>query len=346
MTNNGPPCSGSVPEPKKDLPSEVRYHCPYSISKRIQMTVHSFGGPWTLVKLDLLKRYLEFFNRALQYKPTPTQPFTRIYIDAFAGTGECAVNLGEGQRSKVAGSAKIAVDTAPHFDHLHLIDVNPKHVDELREMVSSSPKADRVTLYQQDANSALNRIIEQTQWKGTRGVLFLDPYGMTVRWETLQKVASTEALDVWYLFPLSAVYRQAANDFDKIDEGKAAALDSVLGTTTWRTAFYAQSQQETLLEGTTVAPRRTARPADITTFVHERLCEIFKGWVSSPILLPERGGPPMFALFFAVSNPSEPAVKLSKKAADHLFTMLMNQRIGTPSCSGTGGAAGQQTQFF
>lgn len=309
------------------------------------MTVHSFGGPWTLVKLDLLKRYLEFFNRALQYKPMPTQPFTRIYIDAFAGTGECAVNLGAGQRSTVAGSAKIAVDTVPRFDHLHLIDFNPKHVDELREMVSGSPNADRVTVYQQDANSALNQIIEQTPWKRTRGVLFLDPYGMTVRWETLKKVAATKALDVWYLFPLSAVYRQAANDFDKVDEGKAAALDSVLGTTTWRSAFYAQSQ-ESLIEGATVAPRRTARPADITTFVHERLCEIFKGWVSSPILLPERGGPPMFALFFAVSNPSELAVKLSKKAADHLFTMLMNQKIGTQSAAGTGGATGQQAQFF
>ncbi|WP_083708553.1 three-Cys-motif partner protein TcmP [Janthinobacterium sp. TND4EL3] len=307
------------------------------------MTAHSFGGPWTMIKLDLLARYLAFFNTALQHRPSPEQPFTRIYIDAFAGTGECDINMGDGLRSTIAGSAKIALDTAPAFDRLHLIDFNPKHVAELRGLVASPGDIDRVSIYHQDANEALNEIIQKTQWRSTRGVLFLDPYGMTVRWDTLQKVAATKALDVWYLFPLSAVYRQAAIDFNKVDEGKAAALDSVLGTTEWRTAFYSDSQQESFLDDGKSSARRTAGPAEITSFVHARLCEIFKGWVSAPILLPERGGPPMFALFFAVSNPAEPAVKLSKKAADHLFDMLKNQRIGKTS---SGVALPSQGDFF
>lgn len=295
------------------------------------MTAHSFGGPWTIIKLDLLARYLEFFSTALQHRPSPEQPFTRIYIDAFAGTGECDINLGDGLRSTIAGSAKIALDTRPAFDRLHLIDFNPKHVAELRGLVACAGDIDRVSIYHQDANKALNEIIRKTPWRSTRGVLFLDPYGMTVRWDTLQKVAATKALDVWYLFPLSAVYRQAAIDFNKVDEGKTAALDSVLGTKEWRTLFYSESQQKSLLDDAKSSARRTAGPAEITSFVHARLCEIFKGWVSAPIMLPERGGPPMFALFFAVSNPADPAVKLSKKAADHLFDMLKNQRIGKTS---------------
>ncbi|GAC1405744.1 MAG: three-Cys-motif partner protein TcmP [Burkholderiaceae bacterium] len=307
------------------------------------MTAHSFGGPWTMIKLDLLARYLEFFSTALQHRPSSEQPFTRIYIDAFAGTGECDINLGSGLRSTIAGSAKIALDTFPAFDRLHLIDFNPKHVAELRGLVARPGDIDRVSIHHQDANAALNEIIQKTQWRSTRGVLFLDPYGMTVRWDTLERVAATKALDVWYLFPLSAVYRQAAIDFNKVDEGKAAALDSVLGTTAWRTAFYTESQQESLLGDGKSSARRTAGPAEITSFVHARLCEIFKGWVSAPILLPERGGPPMFALFFAVSNPAEPAVKLSKKAADHLFDMLKNQKIGKTS---TGVALPTQGDFF
>lgn len=307
------------------------------------MTAHSFGGPWTMIKLDLLARYLEFFSTALQHRPSPEQPFTRIYIDAFAGTGECDINLGDGVRSTIAGSAKIALDTLPAFDRLHLIDFNPKHVAELRGMAASPGDIDRVSIYHQDANEALNEIIQKTQWRSTRGVLFLDPYGMTVRWDTLQKVAATKALDVWYLFPLSAVYRQAAIDFNKVDAGKAAALDSVLGTTEWRTVFYSNSQQESFLDDGKSSARRKAGPAEITSFVHARLCEIFKGWVSAPILLPERGGPPMFALFFAVSNPAEAAVKLSKKAADHLFDMLKNQRIGKAS---SGVALPSQGDFF
>lgn len=60
------------------------------------MTVHSFGGPWTMVKLELLERYLAFFNTALQHRPSAERPFKRIYIDAFAGTGSATLNWATG----------------------------------------------------------------------------------------------------------------------------------------------------------------------------------------------------------------------------------------------------------
>lgn len=297
-----------------------------------------------MIKLELLERYLTFFNTALQDRPSQASPFKRIYIDAFAGTGECDINLGDGMRSTIAGSARIALQTHPSFDHLHLIDLNTKHVAELRALAAQPAGAGRVSIYQQDANAALVDIIDKTNWRSSRGVLFLDPYGMSARWDTLKKVAATEALDVWYLFPLSAVYRQAAVDFDKIDQGKAAALDSVLGTRDWRTAFYTESQQESLLEDDKISARRTSGPAEITTYVHNRLREIFKGWVSEPIMLPEGGGAPMFALFFAVANPADKAVKLSKKGAEHLFVMLQNRKIGKVNDRATGQSA--QGDFF
>lgn len=118
---------------------------------------------------------------------------------------------------------------------------------------------------------------------------------MAVRWETLQTIAKTEARDVWYLSPLSAVYRQAAKDFDKVDEGKAAKLDAVLGTPDWRTVFYEKSIQDSLLSDDMQSARRTAGPPEIATYIHSRLFEIFQGWVSPPIFLSEVG-PPINAL--------------------------------------------------
>jgi three-Cys-motif partner protein len=292
----------------------------------ISMTIHSFGGPWTLIKLDMLGRYLTFFNTALQRQPSPDRPFERIYIDAFAGTGQCEIKLTDGTRALINGSAKIAAHTDPAFHQVHLVDLNQEHVAELK-ILAASGSSSVIHVHQDDANSALESIASKVNWRGTRGVLFLDPYGMAVRWETLQTIAKTEALDVWYLFPLSAVYRQAAKNFEKVDEGKAAKLDAVMGTPDWRTAFYEQSKQESLLPGAVPSLRRTAGPPQIATYVHSRLSAIFKGWVSPPIFLPEVGAP-MFALFFAVANPSESAVTLSKKAAEHLFSMLRNKKIG------------------
>ncbi|MBB3119017.1 three-Cys-motif partner protein TcmP [Pseudoduganella violacea] len=289
------------------------------------MTKHSFGGPWTYIKLELLERYLTFFNTALQRRPTPESPFSRVYIDAFAGTGECEIKLPNGTLSTIRGSARIAIETSPAFNQVHLIDLKAKHVAELQALAASQAQT-TVIVHKQDANLALQAILSKLNWRNTRGVLFLDPYGMHVQWSTLERIAATRALDVWYLFPLSGVYRQAAKDFTKVDESKAASLDSVLGTTTWRQAFYEQPAQRSCLEDNGPAIR-TSGPAQIATFVHTRLSELFKGWVSEPIFLPENG-PPIFALFFAVSNPSDVAITLSKKGADHLFSMLKNKKIG------------------
>lgn len=285
---------------------------------------HSFGGPWTQIKLDLLNRYLTFFNTALQNQPSTTKPFQRIYIDAFAGTGECEIKLAETTLCTIQGSAKIAATIQPPFNEVHLIDINKKHIAELQHIVPNATT--QIKLHERDANAALKEIINNVNWKRSRGVLFLDPYGMTVEWPTLELIAATKALDVWYLFPLSATYRQAANRLDKVDDHKSKKLDSVLGTNTWREAFYAPSMQETLFDSEKVTTR-TAEPREIACFVQRRLTGLFQGWVSQPIFLPDKGAP-MFALFFAVSNPSTAAVRLSKRAAEHLFDMLTQNKIG------------------
>jgi three-Cys-motif partner protein len=44
--------------------------------------LQQFGGNWTDEKLDRLRQYLTAYQQALK-----AGPFTRYYIDAFAGTG-------------------------------------------------------------------------------------------------------------------------------------------------------------------------------------------------------------------------------------------------------------------
>jgi len=47
------------------------------------MTDHTFGGPWTEIKLDAVEYYLKCYTKALKYAH-----FDLTYIDAFAGTGD------------------------------------------------------------------------------------------------------------------------------------------------------------------------------------------------------------------------------------------------------------------
>lgn len=277
---------------------------------------HTFGGPWTQIKLDLLGRYLASFNQALQYRPVASRPFKRIYIDAFAGTGECEIKTDEQTVETIEGSAKIALQTSPAFDQVHLIDLNQAHVHELNKLANGY--GNRVRVHHDDANLAIKRILRTLNWEQCRGVLFLDPYGMTVPWTTLQEIAATKALDVWYLFPLSGVYRQAANDFDKVDQAKSGSLDEVLGTQAWRDYFYKPDGQAGLL-GEREGRIKVVTPEDIAGFVHGRLAEVFTGWVSDPLYLRSPNGAPLFALFCCISNPSSKAVELAKKIASHIL---------------------------
>lgn len=72
-------------------------------------TKQNFGGPWTVEKLDILSRYLEFYTTALK-----EQPFQLVYIDAFAGTGRIKIG-DEDDYEIIDGSARLALQANGNF---------------------------------------------------------------------------------------------------------------------------------------------------------------------------------------------------------------------------------------
>lgn len=274
------------------------------------MTDHKFGGHWTEVKLDVLEKYLSFYTKALK-NITNRYDWKLIYIDAFAGTGECHV---KSKSDPIAGSAKIALNTNPPFDEYYFIEKNYNHIAELQDLCNKYP--DKIThVYNDDANKKVADICRNINWKKNRAVMFLDPYGMEVKWPILEEIANTKAIDLWYLFPLSGLYRQAARDSRSLDKSKEKILDELLGTTEWRTAFYEVPSQSDLFESAP-AKVRTAEWDDLLKYVREKRLKTIFAEVSQPLILP-RTGVPRFALYFAVSNPS--AVGLSMKVASYIL---------------------------
>ena len=159
----------------------------------------------------------------------------------------------------------------------------------------------------------------QSGIKGMRGVVFLDPYGMEVEWTTVEAIAATGALDCWYFFPLSGLYRNAPRDPTKLDASKEDALDRVLGTTDWRERWYDHAiAPQSLFETREQAVVRADVDA-IEAYVGERLRTVFKGTVLPPMRLRHNGGAPMASLFFAMANPGAKAVRLGTRIAGHIL---------------------------
>lgn len=276
------------------------------------MTEHRFGGIWTSLKLDILRDYLNFYTQALK-----NQRYELIYIDSFAGTGRCSIKTATG-RMEIDGSAKIALDIAKPFDRYCFIERKRKHVAALELLCASHPNGDRVIVADGDARHHLSALLHSQRWERTRGVLFLDPYGLQCDWQMLMEIAGTEALDLFFLVSVSGLYRQAANDMADVDEAKAAALDRFLGTRDWRQTLYAAPQND--LFGADPRLTRQADSSALLRYVRNRMAPHF-GYVAEPKLL-NRKGAPLFGLIFAVANRSPNAVALGKRVARDIFSKL------------------------
>ena len=277
------------------------------------MTANQFGGRWTQDKLKVLQEYLDFYTKALK-----NQPFTLIYIDCFAGTGRVKLT---GHDAIIDGSARIALNCEPGFDRYHFIESNRRHLAELQELVNGHRHKDRCTIAQGDAAKLLWPLLNsyKDRWRDTRGVLFLDPFGLQCTWDMLQDIAATKALDVFFWVSLSGLYRQAALKANDIDKHKAARLTRFLGTDGWLRALYAPDKQADLFSERAVVREQGWRP--ILSFVTKRLGQAFP-YVSQAYPMGASNNAPLYALFFCCANPSGPAKALASRVSSEILGKL------------------------
>jgi three-Cys-motif partner protein len=288
------------------------------------MVEHSFGGPWTERKLKCLRDYLSAYRTIFDGNPK-ARYFRTWYVDAFAGTGSRTTAAdaplldiyydNEAQEYQ-DGSARIALGLPSPFHNYMFIEKSRKRVTELQSVIRSdfSQLFDRCDFCTGDANAQLKKWCAARDWSKERAVVFLDPYGMQVEWSTVQTLAATKGVDLWYLFPgIARLLRHDGN----IDEKWKARLDTLLGTDEWRTRFF-QSYRRTDLFGETEGVERTATEAAIESFILERLATCFGKRVAKGLILRNSKSSPLYFLCFAASNErgAGPALKIANSILD------------------------------
>lgn len=282
-------------------------------------TSQKFGGNWTEEKLNIFTSYLDAYLIALQ-----NQKFKKIYIDAFAGTGEIETHDGE---QYLIGSAKRALLSEKKFDQYYFIEADAQKAAELQEMINTEfPQMRGSTkVYCGDANEKLAQIISGVDWRFNRALLFLDPYATQVNWSTLENVAQTKSIDVWYLFPFSALERMLPKN-GKYQQWEDC-IDRLLGDSGWREEFYKKDPQLSLFdmleddEGSNAEERliKDADPEHIKDYILSRLEIIFPCVSKHPRIFRNSRQSPMFLFCFAISNDSTSAQGLALRIANHIL---------------------------
>lgn len=290
--------------------------------------MNRFGGDWTDEKLDHVSKYLKAYATVLK-----KQPLRFAYIDAFAGTGYREVDSPDSStpymfpdfedkesRDYVAGSAQIALECEPRFNKYIFIERDAQAFQQLEKLKEDFPHLqDDIKLVNEDANAWLQRKCDMKNpkfrdfWTENRAVVFLDPFGMQVEWDTMKAIASTQAIDVWVLFPLGVAVNRLLTKNGEIPEGWQTRLNKIFGTEDWYDEFY--DIQENLF-GEDV-PTKVTNLARIGEYYNQRLSEIFAGVAENPRPLHNKSGNPIYLLCFAVGNPRAKSVAL--RIAKHIL---------------------------
>lgn len=287
---------------------------------------YEFGGDWTRKKLDRLRKYLKAYTTIFNSNPR-ARKLTTTYVDAFAGTGYWAhpqrlddqtvlfEELGQQESLDfIKGSARIALEIEPPFQRYIFIERDSRRVAELEALKEEFPqKASAISIVQSDANIYLPNWCEETDWFKNRAVVFLDPYGMEVEWSTIEAIAKTQAIDLWLLFPLGVAVNRLLTRSSVPPEPWARRLDRMFGTTEWRTAFYSERVEATLM-GPMMVTTKEADFRKIGEYFRIRLKSIFAGVAENPLPLRNSRGVPLYLLCFAAGNPkgAKTAVKIAQ----------------------------------
>ncbi len=282
-----------------------------------------FAGMHTVEKLRVLESYLAAYQRVLK-----NTNFKTVFFDAFAGTGEIPIVEPGGLFQDVEevdpfveGSARRALGIKPPFLQYIFVERSRRKAALLQNLKIDFPHLSaRIHIERADANVAVDEFCKKTDWKRTRAVMFLDPFGNQVGWNTIQAIAETRAIDLWYLFPAHLGINRQISASGEFDAHKGASLDKVLGTSEWREEFVARINRENLWGVAEQISFKQSTVNSVTRFMIRRMKAVFKGIVLDEWLPLGRGGSHWYSLIFACANPSAKAKEIAERVARAVMT--------------------------
>jgi three-Cys-motif partner protein len=281
----------------------------------------NFGGRWTEEKLEKVRKYLAAYATIMKKKR-----FQFIYIDAFAGTGylnnpisdssqqEFLPEENNDARNYKEGSARIALQVTPEFNKYIFIEKKEENIESLHNLKSEDFAVGKnIDIINKDCNQYLIDLCGIANWSNTRAVIFLDPYGMEVKWETLVAISKTKAIDLWLLFPLGVAVNRMLTKSGKIDEKWIEILNNLFGVEDWYDTFY-KTFSSIGIWGEEKQIVKISSFDIIGEYFVKRLKTIFPGVAEKPLPLYNTKGNPLFLLCFAASNPvgSITAIKIAQ----------------------------------
>lgn len=274
-------------------------------------------GPWAKEKLDCLSKYLEAYTTILRKQPWSHY----IFIDAFAGAGKAPLrqykNSTDGlpifdevayftreQETQtdeyVLGSPNVALNIKHPFLEYFFIEKNPDRVGELQKLEREFGAKRKIEVLQGDANTQiLEEILRpgKYNWRKTRAVAFLDPFGMQVPWSTLVALGNTRGIELILNLPVGMAIQRLLPKSGQFSEEERKKLNDYFGSSDWEREVYDEQLGLFGFERT----KKSDSGARLALWYQSRLKEAF-GYAAKPRLITNTRGTHLYYLLWAGPN--------------------------------------------
>lgn len=247
-------------------------------------------GIWSEIKHEIIKEYAKAYSTIMTQQKVIKK---HAYIDAFAGGG---IHVSKITGEYVDGSPLNALKVDPPFSEFHFIELNERKSENLHE---NCKDFENVKIYNEDCNKILlTEVFPKVKYENyNRALCLLDPYGLHLDWQVIEKAGSMKSIEIFLNFPVHDINRNALRQNPKKrTDNQTERMNKFWGDNSWQDIAYEPSND--LFSDT--EKQKVKDYKTIGEKFRERLKEIagFK-YVPKPIPMRNSNNAVMYYLYFA-----------------------------------------------
>ena len=289
-----------------------------------------WGGNWTEQKLDAFEKYVRAY---LTIMNTYRDKFkwSILYFDGFAGTGsrseeekeqetnsiielfgEDLVDIGEMSVYQGAAERVVQLEQSMRgFDYYYFIDKFEENCAKLELKLSAYPTNGYKIFRPGDANAMILKLSDALENnKKLKALVFLDPFGMQIDWQSIEALAK-RGVDLWILLPTGVIINRLLRKDgtlmypEKLEQFFGMRKEDI------HDRFYNRQVDYGIFGETERYEKVNDSINQIAELFCERLGELFQYVTSKPLVLRNANNVPIYHFAFASDNPT--AAKIAQQ---------------------------------
>lgn len=281
-----------------------------------------WGGLWTEKKLEAFSKYVWSYLTIMKKYPY----WKTIYFDGFAGSGtrEKRTNRDLMQQLKITEEEERTYKGAAErvlglenlgFDYYYFIDKNEESLNKLKQKLNEQFKNKNLEFRLGDANEQLNKLAKALQDNKYAALVFLDPFGMQIDWNSIANLKGTRS-DVWILVPTGVIVNRLLDKAGKLEFSDKLESFFGLPIAEIKSFFYEEKKIPTLFGEEEIITKVSKPIEKIANLYAQRMKTIWEHVTEEPLVLKNSNNVPIFHFVFASNNKN--AKKIAKQIIDKI----------------------------